>query len=330
MKRRKFITVLGGATAAGWSVVARAQLPVMPVVGFLGSSSPDPSAHGPFVASLLQGLAGAGFVEGRNMAIASRWAYGDFDKLPAIAAELVRHPVSVIATIGGDVTAQAAKKATTIIPIVFTAGADPVQSGLVASLNRPGGNITGITVLTSGLVAKRLELLREMIPGAETIGLLTNQNNPNLAAETTEVLAAAAARGQRIVAANASRDTEFDTALASLARQGAQAIFVFPDAYFTGRREQLVAAMARVGLPAVYHFREFVQAGGLMSYGANFPGAFRLAGAYVGRILKGEKPGDLPVQQPTIFELVINMRAAKALGLDVPLHLQQRANEVIE
>jgi putative tryptophan/tyrosine transport system substrate-binding protein len=198
MKRREFIALIGGATAAS-TAVTRAQLLAMPVVGFLGSSSPDPSAHGPFVASLLQGLAGTGFVEGRNMAIAARWAYGDFDKLPAIAAELVRYPVNVIATIGGDVTAQAAKKATSTIPIVFTAGADPVQSGLVASLNRPGGNVTGITVLTSGLVAKRLELLREMVPGADIIGLLTNKNNPNLAAETSEVLAAAAARANELL-----------------------------------------------------------------------------------------------------------------------------------
>jgi len=169
-----------------------------------------------------------------------------------------------------------------------------------------------------------------MVPSADIIGLLSNRNNPNLAAETTDVVAAAAARGQRIVTANASQDTEFDAALADLARQGARAVFIFPDAYFTGRREQLVAAMARIGLPAIYHFREFAEAGGLMSYGANFPGAFRLAGAYVGRILKGEKPADLPVQQPTKFELVINMKAAQALGLDVPLHLQQIADEVIE
>jgi len=329
MRRRKFITLLGGLAAA-WPAVARAQQPAMPVVGFLSGSSPDPTAHGPFVASLRQGLADAGFVEGRNMAVESRWAYGDFNKLPALAAELVRYPVNVIATIGGDVTARAAKMATATIPIVFTAGADPVESGLVASLSRPGGNITGITVLTSGLVTKRLELLREMVPSADIIGLLSNRNNPNLAAETTDVVAAAAARGQRIVTANASQDTEFDAALGDLARQGARAVFIFPDAYFTGRREQLVAAMARIGLPAIYHFREFAEAGGLMSYGANFPGAFRLAGAYVGRILKGEKPADLPVQQPTKFELVINMKAAQALGLDVPLHLQQIADEVIE
>ena len=302
----------------------------MPVIGFLGASSPDPSAHGPFVAALRQGLAAAGFVEGRNLTIESRWAYGDFDKLPTLAAELVKHPVNVIATIGGDVTALAAKKATATIPIVFTSGADPVRSGLVASLNRPGGNATGITVLTSGLFAKRLELLREMVPGVEIIGLLGNRNNPNFAAETRDVVAAAAARGQRIVSANASVDTEFDAALAELARQGARAILIYPDAYFTGRREQLVAAMAHAGLPAIYHFREFAQSGGLMSYGANFPGAFRLAGGYVARILQGEKPGDLPVQQPTIFELVVNMKAAKALGLDVPLHLQQLADEVIE
>jgi ABC-type uncharacterized transport system substrate-binding protein len=328
MDRRDFITLLGGAVAA-WPAVVRTQQPA-PVVGLLGSSSPDPSAHGPFVASLTQGLADTGFMAGRNLITVSRWAYGDFDKLPALATELVGHPVNVIATIGGDVTAQAAKRATATIPIVFTAGADPVQSGLVASLNRPGGNVTGITVLTSGLVAKRLELLREMVPGANIIGLLSNRNNPNLAVEAREVVAAAAARGQRIVTANASHDTEFDAAVADLARQGAGAILIFPDAYFTGRREQLVAAVARVGLPAVYHFREFAEAGGLMSYGANFSAAFRLAGAYVGRILKGEKPGDLPVQQPTGFELVINMKAAKALGLTVPLPLQQLADEVIE
>jgi putative ABC transport system substrate-binding protein len=328
MRRREFIGLFGGAVT--WPILARAQQSAMPVVGFLGSTSPDPSSHGPFVTSLRQGLADTGFFEGRNITIESRWANGDFDKLPGLAIELVRHPVNVIATIGGDVTAQAAKMATTTIPIVFTTGADAVQSGLVASLNRPGGNVTGITVLTSGLIAKRLELLRELVPSADVIGFLSNRNNPNLAAEAKQVVAAASARGQRMVTANASHETEFEGAVADLARQGARAILIFPDAYFTGHREQLVAAVARVGLPAVYHFREFAEAGGLMSYGANFPGAFRLAGAYVGRILKGEKAGDLPVQQPTVFELVVNMKAAKALSLDVPLHLQQLADAVIE
>ena len=247
-----------------------------------------------------------------------------------LAAELVRLPVALIATVGGDVTALAAKKATASIPVVFTAGGDPVQSGLVASLNRPGGNVTGVTVLTSGLFAKRLELLREIVPGAGIIGLLVNRNNPNMVAESKDIVATAGALGQRIVTANATAETAFDTALADLVRQGARAILVYPDAYFTGHREQLVAAMARTGLPAIYHFREFADAGGLISYGANFPGAFRLAGAYAGRILKGEKPGNLPVQQPTAFELVVNLKTAKAIGLAIPPSLLARADDVIE
>jgi putative tryptophan/tyrosine transport system substrate-binding protein len=328
LRRREFISLIG--FLASLPGPSRAQQVVMPVIGLLGSSSPDPSAHGPFVASLRQGLVEAGFVEGRNLAIESRWAHGDFDKLPMLAGELVSRRVTVIATIGGDVTALAAKNATATIPIVFTAGGDPVRSGLVASMNRPGGNVTGITVLTSGLFAKRLELLREMVPGAEIIGLLRNRNNPNSVAETEEIVAAAAARSQRIVTANAGVDTEFDAALASLAQQGARAILVYPDAYYTGHRQQLVSAVARVGLPAVYHFREFAEAGGLISYGANFRSAFRLAGGYAARILKGEKAGDLPVQQPTTFELIINAKSAKAIGLTVPASLLSRADEVIE
>jgi putative tryptophan/tyrosine transport system substrate-binding protein len=329
MRRREFITLLSGA-AATWPLTARAQQAAIPVVGFLGSSSPDPSAHGPFAAALRQGLADAGYVEGRNVVIESRWAHGNFERLPSLADELVRHPVSVIATIGGDVVAIAAKKATSTIPVVFTSGGDPIQLGLVSSFNRPGGNVTGVSVITSVSFAKRLEMLREMVPGAAVIGLLVNRTNPSVNSQTEDIIGAARALNQRIVIANASAESDFEVALADLVQRGARALLVSPDVYYTGHREQLVAAVTRHQLPAIYQFREFAAAGGLMSYGASFSAAFRLAGAYVSRILKGEKPSDLPVQQPTTFELVINMKAAKTLGITVPPTMLARADEVIE
>ena len=329
MRRREFITLAGGAAAASlWSSASGAQQ--MPVVGVLGSSSPDPTAHGPFVAALLHGLSSAGFIEGRNVVIESRWAHGNFDRLPALVAELVRHPVAVIATIGGDVVAIAAKRATATVPVVFTSGGDPIQLGLVDSFNRPGGNVTGVSVVTSGSFAKRLELLREMVPGVAVLGLLVNRTNPSAESLTNEIVAAARDLDQRIVFANASAVSDFESALTDLAQRGARALLVYPDVYFTGHRQQLVDAVARNGLPAIYQFREFAVAGGLMSYGANFPDAFRIAGGYIGRILKGEKPADLPIQQPTTFQLVINLKTAKTLGLAVPPTMLARADEVIE
>ena len=327
MKRRAFIA--GAAATAVLPFAAHAQQ-AMPVVGFLGTSSPDPSAHGPFDLALRQGLTEAGFIEGRNLIIQARWAFGDLGRLPALAAELIHSRVAVIATIGGDVAALTAKKATTTVPIVFISGGDPVRSGLVGSFNRPGGNVTGISVVTSGSLAKRLEMLREMIPGVAVVGVLSNRANPNAEAETKDVAVAARSLDQRIATANASSLADFEPAIADLVQRGAGALLVFPDVYFTGHREQLVAAVAKYRLPAIYHFREFVAAGGLMSYGANFSAAFRTGGAYVARILKGEKPGDLPVQQPTTFELVINLKTAKALGLNVPPTMIARADEVIE
>ena len=318
---------MGGA--AVWPLAARGQSS-MQVAGVLGSSSPDPSAHGPFVQALREGLANAGFVEGRNVRIELRWANGNFERLQPLAAELARHPVSVIATIGGDAVAIAAKQAAGGIPLVFTSGGNPIRLGLIESFNRPGGNVTGVSVITSGAIAKRLELLREMVPGAGVCGLLLNRSNPNAEAESHELEAAARTLGQPVTFANASNAKDFEPAVAELARVGASAVLVFPDVYFTGNRVLLVAALARHRLPAIYHFREFTLAGGLMSYGANFPAAFRIAGSYVGRILKGDKPADLPVQQPTSFELVINLKTAKTLGIAVPPTLLARADEVIE
>jgi putative ABC transport system substrate-binding protein len=329
VRRRDVIAVLGGAAASLPFFSVRAQQP-MPVVGFLGLTSPDSSAHGPFAAALRQGLADAGFVEGRNVAIESRWAQGNIHRLPELAADLAGRRVAVIATIGGDIVAMSAKRATTTVPVIFTSGGDPIQLGLVDSFNRPGGNVTGVSVITGGSFAKRLEILREMVPGAAVIGLLVNPSNPNVKSQTEDIIEAARILHQRITIAEASAASGFEPALADQVRRGAGALLVYPDASYTGLREQLVAAAARHELPAIYHFREFAAAGGLMSYGANFPAAFRLAGGYVARILKGEKPADLPVQQPTTFELVINLKTAKALRLAVPPTMLARADEVIE
>jgi putative ABC transport system substrate-binding protein len=302
----------------------------MPVVGFLGLTSSDPSAHGPFAAALRQGMAVAGFIEGRHVAIEYRWAHGNIDRLPELAADLAGRRVAVIATIGGDSVAISAKRATATVPIVFISGGDPILLGLVDSFNRPGGNVTGVSVITGGSFAKRLEILREMVPNAAVIGLLVNPTNPNVKSQTQDIIDAAHILNQRIVIAEASAALGFEPAIADLMRRGARALLISPDVYYTGLRGQLVAAVAQHGLPAMYHFREFTAAGGLMSYGANFPAAFRLAGGYVARFLKGERPADLAVQQPTTFELVINLKTAKALGLAVPATLLARADEVIE
>ena len=328
MRRREFITLLGG-TAAAWPQVAGGQQqPAIPVVGFLGSTSPAPYAY--IVAAVRQGLNETGFVEGRNVAIEYRWAEGQYERLPALSADLVRRQVTVIVATGGSVVGLVAKAATGTIPIVISSGGDPVKLGLVASLSRPGGNVTGVHLFLSLLDPKKLGLLRELVPQASVIAVLLNPNAADIQARLADVHEAAHAARQQIHVLHASTERELDTAFATLSQVRAGALVVGADAFFNSRRDHVVALVARHAIPAIYEGREYAVAGGLASYGTSLADGYRQVGIHTGRILKGEKPADLPVMQSTRFELVINLKTANALGLTVPDKLLVAADEVIE
>jgi ABC-type uncharacterized transport system substrate-binding protein len=328
--RREFITFLAGVAAA-WPLGVSAQQPTVPVIGFLNSASPGPS--GPFqsfLAAFRQGMNEGGYVEGRNVVIEYRWAGGQFARLPELAADLVARRVSLIAATGGAVSARAARGATSTIPILFIGGPDPVADGIVTSLNEPGGNATGVALRTLELMPKRLELLHELVPHAVAVALLVNPTDVTNELEAKVVEAMMRAIGGHMVLLKASAENDFEPAFVSAVRQQADALLVSPNAFFTARRAQIVALAARYGMPAAYPWREYVDAGGLMSYGPSIPGAYRQIGLYAGRILKGEKPSDLPVQMPNKFELIINLKVAQALRLTIPRIILARADEVIE
>ena len=324
MTRREFITLLGGAAA--WPLAARAQQTATPVIGFVRSTTPEDSA--PFVAAFRRGLGESDYVEGQNVAIEYRYAFNQIDRLPALMAELVGRQVTVLAATGG--TARAAKAATATIPIVFTTGDDPVKAGLVASLNRPGGNLTGVSVFNNRLGSKRLGLLHEMVPSASPIAILVNPTNPDAEDEVKDIQEAARVLGVQVLSVSASKADDLDGAFSTLVHQGARALIIGADAFFTGQRSQIAILAARHALPTMWVARIEVAAGGLMGYGASLFDVYRRAGVSAGQVLKGAKPADLPVQLPTAFDLVINLRTAKALSLDVPPMLLARADEVIE
>jgi putative ABC transport system substrate-binding protein len=326
MKRREFITLVGGAIAR--PIAAEAQQPVLPVIGLLGAATA--TAWAPFVAAFQRGLSETGYVEGRTVAIEPRWANGQYDRLPALAVELVRQQVSLIAALGGNASALAAKAATTTIPIVFFSGVDPVQAGLVAGLSRPGGNITGVTSLGVEVGPKRLELLHELIPTATVIAVIGNPTNPSTHIQIRDLHAAARTLGLRLHVLSASNEREIEVAFAASAQLNANALVIAPDNYLNSVSELLAALALRHAMPTIYAYHEFAAAGGLMTYGGSNIDASRLIGAYAGRILKGEKPADLPIQQSTRVELIINLKTAKALGITVPLSLLGRADQVIE
>jgi putative ABC transport system substrate-binding protein len=327
MKRREFITLLSGAAAA-WPFAANAQQATMPVVGFLSGRSLD--SDGYLVAAFRQALNESGFVEGRNLLIEFRWADGRLDRLPLLAAELVERKVAVVFVGAADVASGAIKIVAATLPVVFATGSDPVALGLVQSFNRPGGNLTGVTVITAALWPKRLELLRELLVATPLVAVLVNPNNPTEEPATRELHAVARNIGQDIIVLNARTERDFETAFATLVEKRATVLIVADDAVFANRREVLVALSARHSIPTIYGRREYVAAGGLVSYGASTIDQYRQSAVYVGRILKGDKPADLPFLQPTKYELVINLKTAKALGLEVPATLLARADEVIE
>ena len=326
MRRRAFIALLGGAAA--WPLAVRAQQPTMPVIGFMSTLSPE-SISNP-VAGFHQGLKEAGYIESQNVAIEYRWAQGHYDRLPELAADLVRRKVAVIVASGGDPSPQIARAATQTIPIVFGMFGDPIREGLVDSLSRPGGNATGVTIFGPAAVAKRLQLLHDLVPQAAVIAFLMNPNNPNGSIELKAAQAAATSLGRQIVVFSASSESELDTTFASMVQQRIGTLLGASDPFLFNRREQIVSLAARHGIPAIYYLRDFARAGGLMSYGNSLTDMYRLVGVYVGRILKGEKPTDLPVVQSTKFEFVINLQTAKTLGLAVPNSMQLLADEVIE
>jgi putative ABC transport system substrate-binding protein len=326
MRCREFFWLVGGGVVA-WPLAARAQ-PALPVIGFLSSRSPDESAD--LVEAFRGGLKEGGFIDGQNAAIEFRWAHGDYGRLPGLAADLVSRRVSVIATLGGDPSATAAKAATSTIPIVFAIASDPVSARLVESINRPGGNATGIITSTTLMEAKRLGRLRELAPGVVLVGALVNPNFPSAARQAQQIEDAARAVGLQIILAKASVDNELDEAFASLVRARVGALLVTADPYFDTRRDRIVAFAARERLPAIYQFRQFAAAGGVLSYGLSFTDVYRQVGLYAARVLHGTMPADLPVQQATKFELVINVKTAKALGIHISDNLLSLADEVIE
>jgi putative ABC transport system substrate-binding protein len=326
VKRREFITLVGGAAA--WPLAARAQQPSIPLIGYLSSRSPDESRH--LLEAFRMGLKAGGYVEGQNVAIEYRWGEGQYGRLPALAADLVRRDVAVLVTTGGEPSVLAAKAATSAIPIVFTVGGDPVKLGLVASLNRPGGNATGVSLLTTAPEAKRLGLLKELVPDAAVFGVLINPNYQEAEAQSREVQEAGRALGRRIQIANAGSDQELGTAFAALVEQRAAALLVAADPFFDTRRERIVALAAQFKLPGIYQFRDYVVAGGLMSYGISISDGYRQVGIYTGQILKGAKPADLPIHQSIKFECVINLKTAKTFGLQISDNVLSLADEVIE
>jgi putative tryptophan/tyrosine transport system substrate-binding protein len=326
MKRREFMTLLGGAAA--WPLAAGAQQPAMPVIGYLDVGAPERSAQ--LVAAFRRGLSETGYVEGRNVAIEYRWAHEDYNRLPELAADLVRREVTVIAAMASMPAARAAKAATATIPIVFGFGGDPVESGLVASLGRPGGNVTGVVTMNVELAGKRLGLLHELVPTATRFAALFNPGNADVFSVTRDALAVAARPGWEIESLGVSTSGDLNAAFASLAQKRIEALLTVPELTFVSRRTQLLMLAARHRVPTIYPTRLFAEAGGLMSYGASFTDTLRQAGIYTGRILKGEKPADLPVMQPTTFELILNLQTAQALGIEVPSALLAHADDVIE
>ena len=326
MRRREFIAYFGGAAA--WPLAARAQQPGMPVVGFLNPGLPEPSSF--LVVAFREGLEKEGYVEGQNVTVEYRWASGHYNELQTLASDLVRRHAVAIAATGGSISAQAAKAATATIPLVFNVGEDPIKLGLVASFNRPGGNITGVNTLSPALESKRLGLLRELVPQAAIVAVLLNPSNPDADLQRRDIQAAASAIGQDLRTFDVGNESDIETAFAALVRQRADALLVGSDVFLTNRREQIVALAARYAVPTIYSFRSFAESGGLMSYSTNLVEVYRQVGFYVGRILKGEKPANLPIVQPTKFELVINLKTAKAMNVKISDNLLSLADEVIE